>query len=32
MDTMVEKTMEIVSQESPQLLFVDSVKKIIVER
>jgi hypothetical protein len=37
MDTMVEKTMEIISQESPQLLFVDAhfadlVKKIIVER
>ena len=24
MDTMVEKTMEIISQESPQLLFVDA--------
>jgi hypothetical protein len=37
MDTMVEKTLEIISQESPQLLFVDAhfsdlVKKIIVER
>eukprot|EP00253_Pinus_taeda_P024769 PITA_24769 len=37
MDTMVEKTMEIISQESPQLLFVDDhfadlVKKIIVDR
>jgi hypothetical protein len=37
MDTMVEKTMEIIAQESPQLLFVDAhfvdtVKKIIVER
>eukprot|EP00253_Pinus_taeda_P034500 PITA_34500 len=37
MDSMVEKTMEIISQESPQLLFVgdhfaDLVKKIIVDR
>jgi hypothetical protein len=37
MDSMVEKTMEIISQESPQLLFVDDhfvdlVKKIIVDR
>jgi hypothetical protein len=36
-DTMVEKTMEIISQESPQHLFVaahfvDLMKKIIVER
>jgi hypothetical protein len=37
MDSMVEKTMEIISQESPQLLFVDDhfaglIKKIIVDR
>ena len=37
MDSMVEKTMEIISQESPQLLFVDSqfselIKRIIVDR
>ena len=37
MDTMVEKTMEIISQESPQLLFVDVgfanlVQKIMVDR
>ena len=37
MDTMVEKTMEIISQESPQLLFVDAhfanlVQKIMLER
>eukprot|EP00253_Pinus_taeda_P004206 PITA_04206 len=37
MDSMVEKTMEIISQESPQILFVDDhfaglVKKIIVDR
>eukprot|EP00253_Pinus_taeda_P001938 PITA_01938 len=37
MDSMVEKTMEIILQESPQLLFVDDhfaglVKKIIVDR
>ena len=37
MDTMVEKTMDIISQESPQLLFVDVgfadlVQKIMVDR
>ena len=37
MDSMVEKTMEIISQESPQLLFVDDhfaglIKKIIVDQ
>ena len=37
MDSMVEKTMEIISQESPQLLFVDGqfaelIKRIIVDR
>ena len=37
MDSMVEKTMEIISQESPQLLFVDDhfaglIQKIIVDR
>ena len=37
MDTMVEKTMEIISQESPQLLFVeadfaDLVQHIMVDR
>ena len=32
MDTMVEKTMEIISHEPPQLLFVDLVQKIIVDR
>ena len=37
MDSMVEKTMEIISQECPQLLFADNhfaelIKKIIVDR
>jgi hypothetical protein len=37
MDTMVEKTMEIISQESPQLLFIevgfaDLIQKIMVDR